>query len=81
MFKYFRVDEEEDPLRHTLLHVAAEQNFLHVTKHLVEHYPGLMYMETEEDGDGRTFLPVELALLNFKDETSAYLISQMKNDW
>ena len=75
------MDEDEDPLRHSLLHIAAKQNFLHVAKCLVEHYPGLMYMETEEDQIGQSYLPVELALLNFKDETAAYLISQMKHDW
>ena len=79
VFKYFQVDEGEDALQPSLLHLAAKQNFLHVSRQLVEHYPGLLYMKTEEDQHGRRFLPVELALMNFKDETSAYLISQMRH--
>lgn len=79
-YKYFRV--EENPSRPTLLHLAAEQNFLHVTKLLVEKYPTLVYLETEVVGDyERGYLPVEKALMCYKDETAAYLISQMKHDW
>ena len=78
--KYYRV--EENPARPTLLHIAAEQNFLHVTKLLVEKYPTLVYLETEIVGDyERGYLPVEKSLMAFKDETAAYLISQMKQDW
>ena len=79
-YKYFRV--EENPSRPTLLHLAAEQNFLHVTKLLVEKYPTLVYLVTEVVGDyERGYLPVEKALMCYKDETAAYLISQMKHDW
>ena len=78
-YKYFRVDE--DFARPTLLHLAAEQNFLHVTKLLVEKYPSLVYLETEEVAGERPYLPVEKALMSHKDETAAYLISQMKLDW
>lgn len=78
-YKYFRV--EEDPARPTLLHLAAEQNFLHVAKLLVKKYPSLVYLETEEVDDDRPFLPVEKALMSHRDETAAYLISQMKHDW
>ena len=78
-YKYFRVDE--DFARPTLLHLAAEQNFLHVTKLLVEKYPSLVYLETEEVAGERPYLPVEKALMSHKDETAAHLISQMKHDW
>ena len=78
-YKYFRVDE--DFARPTLLHLAAEQNFLHVTKLLVEKYPSLVYLETEEVAGERPYLPAEKALMSHKDETAAYLISQMKHDW
>ena len=77
-YKYFRVDE--DFARPTLLHLAAEQNFLHVTKLLVEKYPSLVYLETEEVAGERPYLPAEKALMSHKDETAAYLISQMKHD-
>ena len=81
-YKYFRV--EENPSRPTLLHLAAEQNFLHVTILLVEKYPTLVYTETEVPVVGdyeQGYLPVEKALMCYKDETAAYLISQMKHDW
>ena len=78
-YKYFRV--EEDPARPTLLHLAAERNFLHVTKLFVEKYPSLLYLGTEVVEGEREYLPVEKALMSYKDETAAYLISQMKHDW
>ena len=78
-YKYFRV--EEDPARPTLLHLAAERNFLHVAKLFTETYPSLLYLETEEFSGERAYLPVEKALLSYQDETVAYLISQMKHDW
>ena len=71
-YKYFRV--EEDPARPTLLHLAAERNFLHVAKLLTETYPSLLYLETEEVSGERAYLPVEKALLSYQDETAAYLI-------
>lgn len=78
-YKYFRV--EEDSARPTLLHLAAEWNFLHVAKLLTETYASLLYLETEEVSGERAYLPVEKALLSYQDETAAYLISQMKHDW
>ncbi|XP_015761593.1 PREDICTED: uncharacterized protein LOC107340729 [Acropora digitifera] len=79
-YKYFRVALKDDPTRPTLLHLAAEQNFLHVSKALVEHYPGLMYMYSEKQKEKPSYLPVELALKEYKDDTAAYLISQMRHD-
>ena len=52
-----------------------------MTKLLVEKYPSLVYLGTEEVGGEREYLPVEKALMSYKDETAAYLISQMKHDW
>ena len=78
-YKFYRV--EEDPAGPTLLHLAAERNFVHVAKSLVEKYPALVYLETEEMENERGYLPVEKALMSYKDETAAYLISQMKHDW
>ena len=79
-YKYFRVASEDDPTRPTLLHLAAEQNFLHVSKALVEHYPGLMYTYNKKQEEKPSCLPVELALKKYKDDTAAYLISQMRHD-
>ena len=85
VFKYFRVPAKDgpflnDPACPTLLHLAAEQNFLHVTKSLVERYPGLMYLWTYEQDDKPSYLPVEVALKKYKDDTAAYLISRMRPD-
>lgn len=80
-YKFYRVDEDEDPYCPTILHLAAEKGFEKISKTIVEHYPGLLYLNTEEHGGKRELLPVEVALLGFKDETAAYLIGQMKNEW
>lgn len=79
-FSCFRVPSKDNPTCPTLLHLAAEQNFLHVTKALVECYPGLMYLWTYKQGDNPSYLPVGLALKKYKDDTAAYLISQMTHD-
>ena len=71
----FRVKEHES--RPTLLHLAAKQNFLHVARCLVNYHPGLLYSITH---DKKNALPVELALEERKDDTAAYLISQMTYD-
>ncbi|XP_068676223.1 transient receptor potential cation channel subfamily V member 2-like isoform X2 [Montipora foliosa] len=75
-YKFYSVDE--DPAGPTLLHLAAERNFVQISKLLVERYPSLLYMETEKVGNEREYLPVEKALMTYQDETSAYLISQME---
>lgn len=84
-YKYYRVEKDEedkeDPAHPTLLHLAAEQNFVHVAKLLAEKYPALVYLETEQTENERRYLPVEKALMSYKDETAAYLVSQMKHDW
>ena len=77
-YKMYR--DEEDPARPTLLHLAAELDFLLVTKLLVGKYPSLLNIGTEQVGKERVFLPVEKALMCYNDETAAYLISQMKLD-
>ena len=79
-YKYFRVPSKDNPTRPTLLHLAAEQNFLHVTKSLVDQYPGLMYLWTKEQDDMPSYLPVELALKKYKDDTAAFLVSRMRHD-
>lgn len=80
-YKFYRVDEEEDPDCSTILHLAAEKGFEKISKTIVEHYPGLLYLSTEEHDGKRELLPVEVALIGCKDDTAAYLIGQMKNEW
>ena len=77
-YLYYRV--RGDPARPSLLHLAVEQNFLRVTKLLVEKYPSLVYIETHPVGENGKFLPVEKALKTCKDETAAYLISRMNSE-
>ena len=78
-YKSYR--DKEKLARPTLLHLAAEQNFFHVAKLLVEKYPALVYLRTKQITNEPGYLPVEKALMSYKDETAAYLISQMKHDW
>ncbi len=73
---YFRY--KEDARKPTLLHLAAMQNFLHVSQCLLDHYPALIKLRTTEGKNSS--LPVELALREYNDDTAAYLISQMKYD-
>lgn len=75
--------DEEHAWEPTILHHAAKQNFLHVSRMLVERWPSLMYQPTKvmiEPEKMPSVLPVEVALENFQDDTAAYLISQMKYD-
>ena len=69
---------KEDPMKPTLLHLAAMQDFLHVSQCLLNHYPGLIKLRTSEGKNSA--LPVELALKEHKDNTAACLISEMKYD-
>ena len=80
-YSKIRVDRDVDPSRPTMLHLAAEKNFVHVAKSLVDKRRGLLYLYTEEVDGNRPFLPVEVALMKFKDEVASYLISQMDNEW
>ncbi|XP_028417815.1 uncharacterized protein LOC114542475 [Dendronephthya gigantea] len=69
-------DKKADGSPKTLLHLAAEQNFLHVSRSLVDRFPALLYVKTGEQ-ISKAILPVELALRKKQDDTAAYLISQM----
>ena len=66
-----------------MLHLAAERNFVHVARSLVEQCRGLLYLYTdhEEQDDKRPYLPVEMALMEFNDEVASYLITLMDNEW
>lgn len=82
-FKYnnFRVDEVHDRSCPTLLHLAAEKNFVGVAKIVLRHSPKLLYRKTEKYDDEIPYFAVETAILNYQDEVAAYLINQMKHDW
>ena len=68
---------EDLDMKPSLLHLAAKQNFLHVSRCLVERYPSLLYQEATDDHKS---WPVELALRNRNDDIAAYLISKMQYD-
>ena len=69
---------KEDARKPTLLHLAALQDFLHVSQSLLNYHPGLIKLRTSEGKNSA--LPVELALREHKDNTAACLISEMKYD-
>ena len=80
-YSKIRVDRDVDPSRPTMLHLAAERNFVHVARTLVKERRGLLYSYTEEQDETRACLPVEVALMKFNDEVASYLIAQMDNEW
>ena len=77
-YKTFR--DEEDKTKKTLMHYAAELDFLHVTKTLAKNCPDMLAMETKaqlKPEKQRGLLPVELALTMENDDVAAYLIRMM----
>ena len=78
--RYETFRDEEDKTNRTLLHYAAEVNFLLVTKTLVKKCPGLLALKTKAQlrpEKKRALLPVELALMADNDDEAAYLIRMM----
>lgn len=78
--RYETFRDEEDKTNRTLLHYAAEANFLLVTKTLVKKCPGLLALKTKAQlrpEKKRALLPVELALMADNDDVAAYLIRVM----
>ena len=82
------VEEEDDPrygewivtdkdgVKKSLLHLAAERNFVDIAKCLLQYDPELVYLKTV--GGGHKF-PVEYALENYKDDVAALIIKGMSN--
>ena len=78
--RYETFRDEEDKMKKTLLHYAAEFDFLQVTKTLVKKCPGLVALKTKaqlQPEKKRGLLPVELALIAENDDVAAYLIRMM----
>ena len=77
--RYETFRDEEDKTKKTLMHYAAELNFLHITKTLVEKCPRLLAVKTKGQLklDKRGLLPVEVALTMENDDVAAYLIRMM----
>ena len=78
--RYETFRDEKDKMKKTLLHYAAELDFLQVTKTLVKKCPGLVALKTKaqlQPEKKRGLLPVELALIAENDDVAAYLIRMM----
>ena len=78
--RYESFRDKEDNTKKTLMHYAAELDFLHVTKTLVEKCPRLLGLKTLaqlKPEKKRGLLPVELALTMENDDVAAYLIRTM----
>jgi len=78
--RYDTFRDEEDMTKKTLMHYAAELDFLNVTKTLVKKCPDLLALETVaqlEPEKKHSLLPVELALTMENDDVAAYLIRMM----
>ena len=81
--RYEKFRDHEDKANKTLMHYAAELDFLHVTKTLVKKCPGLLVLKTKvqlKPEKKRGLLPVELALTMENDDVAAYLIRIMWHD-
>ena len=81
--KYETLRDEDDKTKKTLMHYAAELDFLHVTKTLVKKCPGLLAKKTNtqlEPVKIRGLLPVEFALTMENDDVAAYLIRMMRHE-
>lgn len=76
-YKYFK--DKRDTSHFTLLHYAARLNFVHVAGTLLHYYPGQLYITSKAHGSTRSFLPVELAIMDSCDEAAAFLVKQMKH--
>lgn len=78
--RYETLRDEDDKMKKTLLHYAAELDFLHVTQTLVKKCPGLLALKTKaqlQPEKKRGLLPVELALMTENDDVATYLIRMM----
>ena len=78
--RYETFRDDEDKTKKTLMHYAAELDFLYVTKTLVKKCPGLLALKTKaqiKPEKKRGLLPVELALIMENDDVAAYLIRMM----
>ena len=78
--RYETFRDDEDNTKKTLMHYAAELDFLHVTKTLVKKCPGLLALKTKaqlKPEKKRGLLPVELALTMENDDVASYLIRMM----
>jgi len=78
--RYQTFRDEDDKTKKTLMHYAAELDFLEVAKTLVKKCPGLLAMTTKAQlrpEKKRGLLPVELALTMENDDVAAYLIRMM----
>lgn len=78
--RYETFRDDEDELKRTLLHYAAEMNFLHVAKTLLKKCPGLLALKTKaqlKPEKKRALLPVEMALMAENDDVASYLMKMM----
>ena len=81
--RYQTFRDDGDKTKKTLMHYAAELNFLHVTKTLVKNCPGLLELKTKAQLKAKKkqgLLPVELALSMENDDVAAYLIRMMRHE-
>jgi len=78
--RYETFRDKEDKMKKTLMHYAAERDFVQVTKTLAKKCPGLLAMKTKaqlKPEKKQGILPVELALTMENDDVAAYLIRMM----
>jgi len=80
--RYEKFRDDEDKTKKTLMHYAAELDFLHVSETLAKKCPHLLALKTKAQlkPEKRGLLPVELALTMENDDVAAYLIRMMRHE-
>ena len=66
---------DDNGVKKSLLHLAAERNFVDIAKCILKHKPELVYLKSI--GDEK--LPVEYALEKYKDDVAALIIKSTSN--
>ncbi|XP_020892574.1 transient receptor potential cation channel subfamily A member 1 [Exaiptasia diaphana] len=80
--KYETFRDESEKTKKTLLHYAAERNFYHLARTLIEYCPGLLALKTAAivSEKKRELLPVEIALDKENDEAAAVMLRHMSHE-
>ncbi|KAK3755623.1 hypothetical protein QZH41_017628 [Actinostola sp. cb2023] len=81
--RYETFRDKSEQFEKTLLHYAAEQNFYHVARSLIQCCPGLLALKTKATltpVKQRGLLPVEIALEKGNDEAAAVMLRHMSHE-
>ena len=76
-----RVYKDEEKIKKTLLHLAAEENLVILADGLIKRFPMLLYIDSRGGPrDKPNRVPLEIAMLEFNDDVASELIKNMNHD-